>query len=192
MPEKLQCKYANLPHSLKNSDFERHFRKDGYYDAMIRHTKVITMLQSGSKINVVPPEASAFVDCRLIPGARKEAYLEKIRMVLGDQGIKVEVVESGRESPVSPPQKPLFSAIESVAYRHEPRAIVTPFMMTGGSDSSYLRNRGIDTYGFVPFRLTTDEKQRVHGKNERLSLDNIRSGIKVLLEIILELDRIDQ
>ncbi|MDQ7824487.1 MAG: M20/M25/M40 family metallo-hydrolase [Candidatus Eremiobacteraeota bacterium] len=182
--------FLDIEQGLTDSGFDRKFRQNGYYDAMVRNTKVITMLKSGEKINMIPVKASAYLDCRLIPGSSKEDFLGKIKDALLGEPVTIEIVDSGRESPPSPLGSPLYRAIENVASRADPGGITAPFMMTGGSDSSFLRQKGIPCYGFVPFRLPPEEKSRVHGKNERLSLENLRNGMRLLMEIILELEEL--
>jgi acetylornithine deacetylase/succinyl-diaminopimelate desuccinylase-like protein len=189
--ESLLDKYSDLRKALNDREFEHLLRKNAHYDSLVRTTKVPTMLRSGSKINVVPPRASAFIDCRLVPGQSREAFLDRFNKCLGGEDIIVEITDSGREAPESPVDTALYRAIENVAHRRDPDAVVTPFMMAGGSDSSCLRAKGIPSYGFVPFRLPHNERQRVHGTNERLSISNLDFGLRVLLDIILELERMD-
>jgi acetylornithine deacetylase/succinyl-diaminopimelate desuccinylase-like protein len=185
--EELRDGFADIEKSLRDEEFVRLFARNGYYDAMVRNTKVITVLEAGHKLNVIPAKANGCVDCRLIPGVSKNEFLKRLKEHLGDE-VAVEVVEEGRESPPSPVDTALYRAISNVARRLDENAVVAPFMMTGGSDSSLLRVKGIDTYGFVPYRLDVVEKQRVHGRNERLSLENLRFGLRALVDIILELE----
>ncbi|MHC9544191.1 MAG: M20/M25/M40 family metallo-hydrolase [Vulcanimicrobiota bacterium] len=188
MEEGLKCGFTDIERALADEEFERLLSKNGYYDAMVRNTKVITVLEAGHKLNVIPAKAHGYVDCRLIPGVKKSDFLTRLKAHLGD-GVAVEIAEEGRESPPSSVDTSLYRAIETVAGRIDHNPIVAPFMMTGGSDSSLLRVKGINTYGFVPYRLNVFEKQRVHARNERLSLANLRFGLRTLPEIILELER---
>jgi len=185
--EELRDGFTDIEKSLRDEEFVRLFARNGYYDAMVRNTKVITVLEAGHKLNVIPAKAHGCVDCRLIPGVSKDEFLNRLKEHVGHE-VAVEVMEEGRESPPSPVDTALYRAISKVARRLDDDAVVAPFMMTGGSDSSLLRVKGIDTYGFVPYRLDVVEKQRVHGRNERLSLENLRFGMRALVDIILELE----
>ena len=60
--------------------------------ALLRNTCSITGLQGSNKINVVPPEASALVDCRLLPDQDHEAFYKEFVGVLNDPSIKVEKI----------------------------------------------------------------------------------------------------
>jgi acetylornithine deacetylase/succinyl-diaminopimelate desuccinylase-like protein len=63
---------------------------------------------------------------------------------------------------------------------------VVPLLLPGATDGRFLREKGVVTYDFCPFRLTENEIVRVHGNNERISLDNLRFGMKMIVEIIKE------
>jgi len=188
MDEELKSGFADIERALEDERFERLLSKNGYYDAMVRNTKVITVLEAGHKLNVVPAKAHGYVDCRLIPGVNKNDFLTRLKACLGDS-VTIDIAEEGRESPPSSVDTSLYRAIVQIAGRIDHNPIVAPFMMTGGSDSSLLRVKGINTYGFVPYRLNVFEKQRVHARNERLSLANLRFGLRTLPEIIVEMDR---
>jgi len=58
--------------------------------ALLRNTCSITMLQASNKVNVVPPEAQAQVDCRLLPDQDRDAFLREVTAVINDPGIKIE------------------------------------------------------------------------------------------------------
>jgi len=62
-------------------------------------------------------------------------------------------------------------------------------VLTGFTDSHYFREKGIASYGFVPFVLGDDEARREHGLNERLSTENLREGTRRLLDLLQEIDK---
>ncbi|MBM4279078.1 MAG: M20/M25/M40 family metallo-hydrolase, partial [Deltaproteobacteria bacterium] len=81
----------------------------------------------------------------------------------------------------------LYRAIEKFASKNHPGCPVVPFLLPGATDSRFLREKGILTYDFCPFQLTEKELMNVHANNERIELENIRFGTKVLVEIIREI-----
>jgi len=89
--------------------------------------------------------------------------------------------------PPSPFQTDLFQAIDRYASRNDPGCPVVPLLLAGATDSRFLRERGIITYDFCPFRLTEKELMRVHGNNERIAVENLRFGMKTMLDIIKEI-----
>jgi acetylornithine deacetylase/succinyl-diaminopimelate desuccinylase-like protein len=155
------------------------------YNAMVRDTISLTILQGGSKANVIPSESTATLDCRLIPGSSKENFLKEIRKRLGDE-IEVEGKMEGKSLPPSPFNTDLFQAIQKFATSNDPDCPVVPLLLPGATDSRFLRKRGITTYDFCPFRLPEKEILRVHGNDERIAIENLTFGMRMLVEIIKE------
>jgi acetylornithine deacetylase/succinyl-diaminopimelate desuccinylase-like protein len=151
--------------------------------ALLRNTCSITMLEGSNKINVVPPDASAQIDCRLLPDQDPEAFVELLGIVLNDPGIRIERI-MGFTPAVSPADTPLFDAIASVCDSHFPGARVFPGVLTGFTDSHFLRDRGIVAYGFVPQVTPTGEGRRVHGNDERVAVEDVRRGVVMMLQIL--------
>jgi acetylornithine deacetylase/succinyl-diaminopimelate desuccinylase-like protein len=151
--------------------------------ALTRNTCSITMLQGSPKINVIPPEAQAQLDCRLLPDQDHDAFLQELATVIDDPGIRVEQIMAFTPA-VSPTDNPLYQAIVTVTRRHFPSANVFPQVSTGFTDSHFFRDLGIASYGFAPFLIPADEESGVHGNNERISIENIRRGTAMMLEIV--------
>jgi len=151
--------------------------------ALLRNTCSITMLEGSNKINVVPPDASAQIDCRLLPDQDPEAFVELLGEVLNDPKIRIERI-MGFTPAVSPADTPLFEAIASVCDSQFPGARVFPGVLTGFTDSHFLRDRGIVAYGFVPQVTPTEEGRRVHGNDERVAVEDVRRGVVMMLQIL--------
>ncbi|HEY8106533.1 MAG TPA: M20/M25/M40 family metallo-hydrolase [Gemmatimonadales bacterium] len=151
--------------------------------ALTRNTCSITILRGSDKINVIPPEARAQLDCRLLPDQDPAAFIREVEAVLDDPGIKVQKI-LGFTPAVSGTDTPLYRAIVDVTRRHFPDASIVPAVSTGFTDSHFFRDRGIASYGFAPILIPEQDEAGVHGNNERLSLDNIRRGTAMVLEIV--------
>ncbi len=175
--------FEDIGRGLKDSIFSKRLTSNPIYNAMIRDTISLTILQGGSKVNVIPSESTATLDCRLIPGSSKEAFLKEIKTRLGDE-IEVEVISESRSLPPSPFNTDLFLAIQRFAQVNDPGCSVVPHLLPGATDSRLLREKGIITYDFCPFRLTEKEMMIVHGNDERIAMENLRFGMKMLVEIV--------
>lgn len=151
--------------------------------ALLRNTCSITMLQASNKINVIPPEADAQLDCRLLPDQDRPAFLAELAGVLNDPGIKIEQI-MGFTAAVSPTDDPLYRTLVSVTHKYFPDANVVPQVSTGFTDSHYFRDLGLHCYGFAPFVIPGDQVTGVHGNNERISIANIRRGTTMMREIV--------
>jgi acetylornithine deacetylase/succinyl-diaminopimelate desuccinylase-like protein len=151
--------------------------------ALVRNTCTITMLQASNKINVVPPEAQAQVDCRLLPDQDRAAFLREFTTVVNDPEIKVEQI-IGFTPAVSSTENPLYRAAAAAIRRYYPAASIAPAVQTGFTDSHWFRDLGIASYGVEPFLIPQAEKSGTHGNNERISIENIRKGTAMMLEIV--------
>ena len=177
--------FEDIEKGLHDPSFSARLTTNPIYNAMVRDTISLTILQAGSKANVIPSESSATLDCRLIPGSSKENFLKEIKERLGDE-IEAEGKMEGKSIPPSPFNTDLFQAIQKFAISNDPDCPVVPFLLPGATDSRFLRERGITTYDFCPFRLPEKEIMRVHGNDERIALENLRFGIRMLMEVIEE------
>jgi len=151
-------------------------------DADLRTTISITGLSGSEKINVIPGEATASLDCRLLPGEDPQKFLATLRAVAGDDGLAWDVLvsETATESPID---TALFHAIERARDRFAPGVPVLTPPLTSSTDASRLRQMGVVVYGFEPFALSEDD-DRSHGDDERVSLDNVRFGLEVTYAIV--------
>jgi len=177
--------FEDIEKGLDDSSFSIWLTSNPIYNAMLRNTISLTILQGGSKANVIPSESTATLDCRLIPGSPKEDFIEEIKRRLGNE-IEVEVVAESQSLPPSSLDTDLFRAIQKIAVENDPDCPVVPLLLPGATDSRFLREKGIITYDFCPFRLTEKEMMRVHGNNERIAIENLRFGMKMMVEIIKE------
>ena len=156
--------------------------EDPQRNADLRTTISITGLSGSEKINVIPAEATASLDCRLLPGDDPRRLLAKLEEVAGDGGLRWEVLlsETATESPID---TALFHAIERARDRFAPGVPVLTPPLTSSTDASRLRQMGVVVYGFEPFALSEDD-DRSHGDDERLSVDNLRFGLEATYAIV--------
>jgi acetylornithine deacetylase/succinyl-diaminopimelate desuccinylase-like protein len=184
-PHEREC-FKDIEKSLLDPSFSNRLTSNPIYNAMVRDTISLTILQGGNKVNVIPSESFATLDCRLIPGSSKEDFLKEIKERLGGE-IEVEVIEESQYIPSSPLDTDLFRAIETFAAENDPNCPVVPLLLPAATDSRLLRGKRIITYDFCPFRLTEKELQRMHGNNERIALENLRFGMRMMMEILKEI-----
>ena len=177
--------FEDVEKGLADPSFSKRLTSNPLYNAMVRNTLSLTVLQAGNKVNVVPSESTAMIDCRLIPDTSKEDFLKEIKKKLGSE-IEVEVISQSHSHPPSPLDTDLFRAIQRFAARNDPDCPVVPHLLPGGTDARFLRKRGITTYDFCPFRLTEKEMLRIHGNNERIALENLKFGMTLMTEMIRE------
>jgi len=185
-PPEDQPGFKDIEKGLTDSAFAKRLTSNPIYNAMVRDTVSLTVLRAGSKVNVIPSESTAEIDCRLLPGSSKERFAAELKKRLGD-AIGVEVLSESVSLPPSPFDTDLFRAIDRYARKNDPGCPVVPLLLAGATDSRFLREKGIIAYDFCPFRLTEQDLMRVHGNNERIAVENLRFGIKTMLEVVKEI-----
>jgi acetylornithine deacetylase/succinyl-diaminopimelate desuccinylase-like protein len=178
--------YEDIEKGLVNPAFAKKLTSNPIYNAMVRNTVVLTVLQGGTKANVIPSESSATFDCRLIPGTSKEDFLKEIKRRLGD-GVEIKALAESQSVQPSSLDTDLYKAIQKFAIQNDPNCLVVPLLLPGATDSRFLRNKGIIAYDFCPFRVAEKDLLRVHGNNERVALDNLKFGTRMLVEILKEI-----
>ena len=183
----LRVAYANLEQALKRPVLRKRLLTDATLNAEVRNTFTITGLQGSEKVNVIPGTAWAQIDARLLPGETPEGFIAKLRRVLQDPELKIEVLE-GSTPTGSSADTDLMRAIRKVAARRDPNVPVIPTMLTSSTDSAKFREVGITAYGFEPFKLDDVELERSHGDDERLSVENIRFALQFLYDVLVELN----
>lgn len=156
------------------------------YNALLRTTCVATRLEGGHADNALPQTARATVNCRVLPDETGDSVHDVLIKVLNDPGIEVTWLDKARPSPPSPLSAAVMGPIESVTNEFWPGIPVLPLMSTGASDSLYLRNAGIPSYGVSGlFSELTDS--RAHGRDERVAVPEFYDSAQFLYVLVKRL-----
>ena len=150
--------------------------------ALTRNTCSITRLEGSDKINVVPPQANAEIDCRLLPDQDPDEWLAELGGVLGPE-VEVEVL-MGFSPAVSTTDTELYRTLADVTDGFFPGASFVPQVAGGFTDSHFFRDLGIVSYGYSPMAAPQEDASGVHGNDERISVENVRRGVEMTVEIL--------
>jgi acetylornithine deacetylase/succinyl-diaminopimelate desuccinylase-like protein len=152
--------------------------------AMLRDTVTPTVLRAGSKVNVIPGQATAEIDVRTMPGTDQAAFAARLQELAGPQ-VAVEAVMS-LPAIEADPAAPIVGLMREALHRADPDALALPMMITLGTDAKALDRLGIPTYGFVPLRLEagTPFLDLYHADDERLPVSALEFGVPVLDEVV--------
>jgi acetylornithine deacetylase/succinyl-diaminopimelate desuccinylase-like protein len=175
---------ANPAAALKNAAAVRWFSSNLYYNSILRNTISITVLRGSDKTNVIPPEASAELDVRLLPDERPADFVGELRRVIADSVVEITPLRPERQATTSPLDGALIDAIREAVETMEPGALITTPMLAGYTDSYYYRALGIGAYGLSPFRLSEEDSRTVHGNDERVTVENLRFGVEFFYRIV--------
>lgn len=177
--------FKDLREALHDKKFRDHIEDVPLYSALLRNTVTPTILRGGEKINVIPTESSVSFDARLLPSENHEKFFRKIKSLAG-KDVAVERVSeyTGKPAPSGYNSVYYKGIREVIRHMAGSSVAVLPYITTGATDLRYFRDNGITAYGFFPFVLSGDDILRMHGRNERISVDNVHRGLEGAYRII--------
>lgn len=154
--------------------------------AQVRNTIAPTILKAGSQINVIPSEAEALLDARILPGWSPERFLGELHAIFGEAAV-IEFINPS-DGLEANPASPLFDVIKTVLKEHDPEATAVPTLLTGGTDAKHVARLGTKVYGFAPEQYIPGFNgwSGVHGHDECISLDSMRWGTRVFYEVVAQ------
>jgi acetylornithine deacetylase/succinyl-diaminopimelate desuccinylase-like protein len=184
-PEPRKTWLSNVTEALKNPTAKEWILSDVYWNAILRNTISLTGLTGSNKTNVIPPEASAEIDVRLLPDQNPADVRAELERVVADTAVHFTLLLEPKAPLESPTNSDFFKAIERAAHDRDPNVFVTTPMLTGATDRPSYQKVGIKTYGVDMFKVEKSDAQRgVHGNNERLSVENVGFGVRYLYDIL--------
>lgn len=176
--------------------------------AIMRNTIAPVFLNAGFRGNVIPGSADATLNFRTIPGTTPEELIAEIKSVINDPMVDVTQAPIGTSrGPMTPEQSKmmadymaaarrgiessktteLYQALVKHAGLTYPGTKVTPYLFQAGTDASAWRTRGIPVYGIYPYPITAQDLERMHGNDERVPVDSLVSGLKMITETVIEI-----
>jgi acetylornithine deacetylase/succinyl-diaminopimelate desuccinylase-like protein len=158
------------------------------YNSTLRTTCVATLIEGGHAENALPQTAKANVNCRMLPGSDPKEVMATLKRVIANDQIAVAPVKPAKPSPPSPLTKEVFGPIESLTQKFWPGVPVVPMMSTGATDAIPLRGGGIPVYGVSGIFGDIDDV-RIHGRDERISVEAYYEGLEFLYQLVKELSK---
>jgi carboxypeptidase PM20D1 len=155
-------------------------------NALIRTTSAVTMVAGGVKPNVLPQQASAIVNFRIMPGDSVEEVLAHVRATAGP-AIQVRPMEGGFDAdppPLSDTDSSTYRLLAETIGQVFPGAAVAPWILMGATDSRHMVPIAENVYRFAPFTVTPEDMGRVHGTGERIRLSDADRAVTFYSELI--------
>jgi acetylornithine deacetylase/succinyl-diaminopimelate desuccinylase-like protein len=177
--------FLNIRQSLQDKNFQAQIEQDESLNFLLRNTISLTMLGGSQQTNVIPPDAWANFDVRLLPGEDPKPFLETIRQLVDDPNVTVEPQNAEfRVANYSPTNTQMYSAFKQVSSHYFPGAPVVPRLTSGYTENQRYRPLGINAYGFSPYTATAEEGSTEHGNDERIRVEEVRRGCRVLYDVV--------
>ena len=155
---------------------------------IIKTTCVATMLDAGHAENALPQSAEANINCRLFPGVKVNEVHNKLREIVSNKAIKIEVSGDPKSAPASPLREDVMAAIQKAVHTQFPDLPIIPYMTTGATDGRALRAGGIPTYGSTG-QFARAEDSFAHGLNERVLVKSFFDALEHWQIVIHELSQ---
>ena len=178
---------SNDPARVRRAD--RAISRDPLLHAIMRTTFAPVLMSAGFRGNVIPGSAEATINVRTIPGTNMESVLREMRRVIADSTVEVKLVASGTSlppAPVSPDTTELYRALAASARKQFPGVEVTSYLFQAGTDAYPWRIRGVPVYGIYPYPIDAEDLTRMHGNDERVSVESLRQGTEMIYRTLVE------
>jgi acetylornithine deacetylase/succinyl-diaminopimelate desuccinylase-like protein len=159
--------------------------RDPVHNAVLRDAVSLTMVSGGIRANIIPSEATATLNARILPDGDIRAFVAELNRIGAEKQVTFAIQrEPQKAPPVSSTKTPLYQAMATVGSAMSPDAAVVPMLSTGATDGAALRAAGIPTYGILPLPLEQEDELRMHGDNERVPVSSLGWGTEYLYRVL--------
>jgi len=154
-------------------------------DALIRTTTAPTIVEGGTKENVLPRKVRAVVNFRILPGDTTENVINRAREIINDPRVEIAILEQKWEpSRISDTTSESFITLQKTVRQIFPGTVVAPYLVTGATDSRYYAVLTDNVFKFVPLMVTPRDLSRAHGIDERIGVEDFRKCITFFIQLI--------
>lgn len=182
------ARYRAVADPAKVAEADAWFRRfDPRMAAILRSTVAPNIVAGGNRVNVIPSEAMATLDTRVLPDEDIDAFVEQVRKVVNDPAVEVRLGKrnarpAGVEARID---SEVFKALETAVRTHY-NAPTLPSMSTGATDMAFLRSKGIQCYGIGPAIDSEDGPKGfgAHSDQERILISELHRFMRVYWDVV--------
>lgn len=184
-------RFRNVDNPEETEAIQQYFLENfPYHYSVLRTSVVPTVMDAGFRKNVIPSEASAILDIRMLPDEDVDAFYQKLAAVIDNP--QVEIIPEPIYRPAattSPIDNEMFESLESVAKNMYPETTVLPTMATGATDMAQVRAKGVPSYGIGAVSTIEDKTggRGAHGDDERISEEAMKQLVQFLWYTIIDI-----
>jgi acetylornithine deacetylase/succinyl-diaminopimelate desuccinylase-like protein len=177
--------YKNIRNAIEDKKFQDEVERDESLNFLLRDTISLTMMGGSEQTNVIPPEAWANLDVRILPGGDPKAVADALRKLVNDPNVTIEPLNAEfRIANYSGTDNALWGAIKDVTAKYFPGTPVVPHITSGYTENQRYRPLGIVAYGFNPYAATEEEGNTEHGNDERIRVNEVKRGPEILFDVV--------
>jgi len=148
--------------------------------ALLRTTVAMTQLEGSVADNVLPSKVRAVINLRMLPPWTTESATAFIKKLINDERVQVSAREPMTDPVAANPayRQSGWPEIQAALGEAWPNVPILPFIMPGATDSRHYQELAGGIFRFNPYKLGAKELRGIHGHDERISLENLKRGLK--------------
>src|SRR5688572_4486327 len=167
------------------------YQKTPSGNALVTTTMAPTIFRSGIKENVIPAEATAVVNFRILPGTTINAIVSRIKSTLNDERIQIKVKPfSSEASPVSSTESPGYQQLNKTIKQIFPNTLTSPSMVLAATDSRFYYALSPNVYRFLPYKINKGNINSFHGLNEKIAVTEFEDAIRFYAQLLKNVNEI--
>jgi carboxypeptidase PM20D1 len=151
----------------------------------MRTTTAATMIHGGVKENVLPSEAKAWVNFRILPGDSVASVLQHVKDTVGpDISVEISGQMRNEPSPETSVDGPAFRLLQTTLAQVFPGTLTAPNLLSGGTDTKHYQKLTDNVFRFIPVTIHAEDLERVHGTNERVGVENYAGAVRFYAQFV--------
>lgn len=184
MPLGLRVVFANL--WLFEGLIKRELASMPRTNALIRTTTAPTIFQAGVKENILAAKARAIVNYRILPGDTIDTVLMRVKDTINDSRVKITFLEGLQSNPsgMADTESRGYKALADTIGQVFPETLVAPGLVLAITDSRHYSSMTGNILHFSPIRLRPDDLPRIHGTDERISLEDYIHSVRFYSQLM--------
>ncbi len=164
--------------------FLKFFSKTNIGGALLKTTVAVTMAQGSPAPNVIPQKSSAVINCRILPGETGNDLMKYLKKVLKGLPVVLEPLVLDEPSKISRTDTDAYSFLEKLIQKYCKEAVVVPYLVMASTDARKYEAVSENIFRFTPFIIQGEDTDRIHGTNERISIENINRCVDFFMDMI--------
>jgi carboxypeptidase PM20D1 len=163
----------------------KYIRREPLLASLLTNTATLTHLSNPpGPVNQIPSQATALLDCRLLPGTSRRRFLREVRYGLFEPRFTITVLSENPESEETSPDNLFYKLMERSIKVRDPKAVTIPILFPASTDNNYFRSKGVAVFGITPILTTTKELESIHANNERIHVRELHRGIDFYVDFL--------
>ena len=161
------------------------YQKTPSGNALVKTTMAPTIFRSGIKENVIPAQATAVVNFRILPGTRINTIVSHVKTAVKDDRIKIKLKDfSSEPSPVSSPEALGYQQLNKTIKQIFPNTLTSPSMVLAATDSRFYYALSPNVYRFLPYKINKENINSFHGVNEKIAVTEFEDAIRFYAQLL--------